>query len=374
MNIPARPVDLAACRALVDDLRAPNPKRYFVDATLSGVVGWWAYGAAVATSSLPMAALWITVSCLAMFRVLAFIHELFHQQQMHWFRGHWHVIAGIPLLLPLLLYLPVHQAHHSSRAYGTLQDGEYEQFAGRAYSTVTKLLALNLLIPLALVIRFGLLTPLSFAVPWVRNELIPRFLHLSLRVPFKVSETSGKWQREHRFIEIACMFVAWALCVLAAGTHSRVAIVWAVLIVGIAMLNTLRAAGATHLYDEHPGGRNAVEQMKDSLNVEGNTLSTWLLCPVGLQYHALHHLAPYVPYHHLEEAHRRLMARLPESSDYRRATVNSVWKGWNRVATTMPVCDRLLAVGTLDVASTLQPELDNGQVPPRREEATSARG
>jgi fatty acid desaturase len=41
-----------------------------------------------------------------------------------------------------------------------------------------------------------------------------------------------------------------------------------------------------------------------------------LLFPVGLRYHALHHLFPTMPYHNLGEAHRRLSSGLPPDSPY----------------------------------------------------------
>ena len=41
-----------------------------------------------------------------------------------------------------------------------------------------------------------------------------------------------------------------------------------------------------------------------------------LWAPVGLRYHALHHLLPSLPYHSLPEAHRRLAAQLGSGSTY----------------------------------------------------------
>jgi exodeoxyribonuclease VII large subunit len=41
-----------------------------------------------------------------------------------------------------------------------------------------------------------------------------------------------------------------------------------------------------------------------------------LLAPVGLRYHALHHLMPSMPYHDLPEAHRRLARELGTGSTY----------------------------------------------------------
>jgi fatty acid desaturase len=45
--------------------------------------------------------------------------------------------------------------------------------------------------------------------------------------------------------------------------------------------------------------------------------------PVGLRYHALHHLFPFLPYHNLGKAHARLMAQLPPGSAYHAVSCDS---------------------------------------------------
>ena len=60
-----------------------------------------------------------------------------------------------------------------------------------------------------------------------------------------------------------------------------------------------------------------VDQLTDSVNIVGQPIITELWFPIGLKYHALHHLFPSLPYHALGEAHRRLMAELPADSPYR---------------------------------------------------------
>jgi fatty acid desaturase len=237
----------------------------------------------------------------------------------------------VPLLLPLLLYLPIHQAHHNAQAYGTGRDGEYEQFKGRLVGMTLRLLGLNLLLPLALLVRFAILTPLGAVVPLVRREVIPAFVHLSLRMPFKAPEMRGAAAAEARWVEVACMLWAWLLLAgLFGGQHVLVGM-WALVLVTVATLNTVRALCSTHLYVEQPRGRDTLGQLADSLNIDGNGLLTKLLCPVGLQYHALHHLAPYLPYHALPQAHRRLMAQLPPDSLYHRVTVPNLYQGWRRL-------------------------------------------
>jgi fatty acid desaturase len=68
-----------------------------------------------------------------------------------------------------------------------------------------------------------------------------------------------------------------------------------------------------------------VDQLEDSINLMGMPVVTELFFPVGLRYHALHHLFPTLPYHHLAEAHRRLLAALPEGSSYHRTVAPGFW-------------------------------------------------
>jgi fatty acid desaturase len=69
-----------------------------------------------------------------------------------------------------------------------------------------------------------------------------------------------------------------------------------------------------------------LEQTLDSLNYPRRPWITELWGPVGLRYHALHHLFPSLPYHTLPEAHRRLIERLPADSPYRSTERVALWR------------------------------------------------
>ena len=56
-----------------------------------------------------------------------------------------------------------------------------------------------------------------------------------------------------------------------------------------------------------------------------------LWAPVGLRYHALHHLLPSMPYHSLGEAHPRLVAHLGFDSTHQKSNYPSLprlSRGW----------------------------------------------
>ena len=327
---PPSPVNLDTVRVLVADLREARPAVYFADLLFSASVGWLLFALAVLAVpwSIKLAA--FAVSSVLLYRALAFIHELFHQQAMKGFRATWHALAGVPLLIPFLLYLPIHQGHHSARSYGTVHDGEYDQFHGRFRRMTLKLFALNLALPLALWVRFAVLTPLSALLPGVRRKVIPEFVHMALRMPFRAAEVKASARREAYWVEAFCALFGWALVALAVTGHAAVLLWWAAQVIAIATLNTVRALCSTHLYVEDTEGRDARGQLLDSLNVGGGLLTT-LLCPVGLRYHALHHIAPYLPYHALGVAHARLLQRLPAGSEYHLVSVDTLREGWDRL-------------------------------------------
>jgi fatty acid desaturase len=66
--------------------------------------------------------------------------------------------------------------------------------------------------------------------------------------------------------------------------------------------------------------------MLDSVTLDNDSLLAVLINPVGLRYHALHHLFPSLPYHNMRAAHKRLMQHLPANSPYRRTVEHSLWK------------------------------------------------
>jgi fatty acid desaturase len=86
--------------------------------------------------------------------------------------------------------------------------------------------------------------------------------------------------------------------------------------VAIVLLNSVRTLGA-HRYFGDGGQMTFLDQLRDSVNYPNRPWITALWGPLGLRFHALHHLFPSMPYHEMGKAHRRLMAHLPANSPYR---------------------------------------------------------
>ena len=89
-------------------------------------------------------------------------------------------------------------------------------------------------------------------------------------------------------------------------------------------MNSLRTLGA-HAY-RNPGDvkMSVADQFLDSVDVTGGILSPFW-APVGLRFHATHHLFPQMPYHNLGTAHDLLFKELSDNSLYLSATRKTLW-------------------------------------------------
>jgi len=102
-------------------------------------------------------------------------------------------------------------------------------------------------------------------------------------------------------------------------------------IAGVAVINQVRTLVA-HLWENDGEPLTVTAQYLDSVNVPTPGFMAYLWAPIGLRYHALHHLLPSLPYHALNEAHRRLSDALEEASAYHKANYPSLRGLMHRLA------------------------------------------
>ena len=121
---------------------------------------------------------------------------------------------------------------------------------------------------------------------------------------------------EDTFWELFTCFRAWVMLGLVFfGVMPWVRLPKLLLLaMAVLTINHIRTLVA-HRYRSDGERVSHLEQFQDSTNITGGWM-TELWCPLGLRYHALHHLFPGIPYHNLGTAHRRLVARLPKGSIY----------------------------------------------------------
>ena len=248
------------------------------------------------------------ISGILFFRAGTFIHEIVHmpRRQMVWFKRAWNLLLGIPMLTPWILYRN-HIEHHNHRTFGTPDDGEYLPLAASPAAETLKYLVQAPLLPLFVIVRFGVLGPLSWLDPRLR-EWVLTTVSAAVSNPYYRKRFPKQDEAHLKVVEAMCF--AWLVTLgglLWYGTIRFQHLLMAYLLLAWTLgLNWVRNLAA-HGYANPGTEMSPAAQVCDSINVTGQTWLTVLLFPVGLRYHALHHLFPALPYHNLGAAHRRLM-------------------------------------------------------------------
>ena len=314
---------LKTAAELSRDLHAVRPGIYWADLTASALIGYAALFFALSVqSSLAMVGCAL-IAVLALYRGLSFIHEISHMKHadLPWFRWGWNLLIGIPMLVPSFMYEGVHNLHHAKTRYGTINDPEYLPLALMKPWTLPLFLIVSALAPVALLIRFALLSPLSLVVPSLRRAVTDRYSALAINPSFRRRLPEGAAKRQWEVLE--ALTSVWAVALVLAVAIGLISLrAFAVVLIvasGVAVINQVRTLVA-HLWENDGEAMSVTAQYLDTVNVPPPTLLPALWAPVGLRYHALHHLLPSVPYHALGEAHRRLTRALETGSTYHEAS------------------------------------------------------
>lgn len=315
-------------RQIVKDLFAPRPVVYWTDFLLSMGIGSICFRMEHRRAepfSLFQISLYI-IACLAFYRAALFIHELVHLRDDSFrnFRIAWNVLCGIPFLMPSFLYY-THMAHHARKHYGTPDDGEYLPLGTQPAREILKYLTQPFLIPILGVLRFLVFTPLAWISPGFRRVVEQRASSMVMDPGYVRPLPTRQELRYWRLQEAGCfLYAAFAATLFIVGRlHWSLLLQGYLTALGILMVNHVRTLGA-HRFTHRGETMTFVDQLVDSLNYPRRPVISALWGPVGLRFHALHHLFPSMPYHSLPEAHRRLMAQLPADSPYRQTECPSL--------------------------------------------------
>ncbi|MEO6579973.1 MAG: fatty acid desaturase [Sphingomicrobium sp.] len=330
--------DKAMLRAAADltrQLNAPSKAIYWSDMLGSALIGYGALVLAIATNVGPLSVIAGLVAVLALYRAGLFIHEITHLKAgaLPGFRLAWNAIVGVPMFVPSFMYEGIHNMHHAKIRYGTVEDPEYLPLALMKPWTLPVFVVAALLAPIALIFRYAVLTPLSLLIPRLRTLVVGRFSGLQINPLFRRKPPEGDFARQWAWMEGAAS--VWAIALVAMVATSviplRAFLIFLGVASGVMLLNQLRTLVA-HLWENDGEPMSVTEQYLDTVNVPPPGIWAELWAPVGLRYHALHHLLPGIPYHALSVAHRRLRTEMAIESAYHEANHRGLWPLVGRLA------------------------------------------
>lgn len=208
--------------------------------------------------------------------LLILLHDAVHG---HIARPRWlndaliNVFAGIPALLPVEMYRPLHLLHH--RTVGTDQDPERRLLYARQHWRCRPLRSTALLRQLLgdLLVINGVRTLRA----WRQDSAPPRVCALTIAL-------AG----------------AWVLCLAAAAVHAPLPTLKALLLWFVPLLTVTQLLQKLRSYAEHSGGPNVTPLWPHwtySWNVGAIGRAT--LWPYNINYHREHHDAPRLRWHEL---------------------------------------------------------------------------
>ena len=327
------PLDLSYSslrKRFADELRA-RKSVYWPDMLASMAIGWSSFALALRYQSYPALSVALSVvTVFALYRAVLFIHEITHlkREAIPGFETAWNLTVGVPLLVPSMMYIGSHSDHHRRAIFGTATDPEYEPMG---HWTPTRVILSGfpmLLVPLALLLRWAVIGPISYLIPPFRRVVVERLSALVINPRYRRKPPQGPALLRWAFQEVGTALYAWALIIATWKGVSPLAWIahFYAIVAGILAINHVRTLAA-HRYIGLGEEVTREGQLLDSVNLVSDSPWTLLVAPVGLRYHALHHILPGLPYHSLGAVHRALCKELPAGSSYHSTSIHSVGEG-----------------------------------------------
>ncbi|MDX2072965.1 MAG: fatty acid desaturase [Alphaproteobacteria bacterium] len=324
-------LDLAKLLPEMQPYLQPNKIFYFIDFLITFLIGnvCLVLAAMEETGSLIQFVL-IIIASLALFRMTIFMHEIYHlNKKLGWTGMMYNLFHGFLHKVPLYNY-NTHLYHHLPRTYGTMEDAEYDNLGHRGpfYILVFSPFVVSLFLPLFLIIRWGII---PFLLPFIGSNgrtFVFRYMStLALNLKYVRPLPTDAEKKEWYLQDAGCAVYTLATAVLLYTGVLPITLmgVWCAAIYLTSVINYYRVI-MSHRYISNFTQTSHKQQIIDSTTLPPTLFNT-LFFPVGLRYHALHHMFPQIPYHNMEAAHRHLLTILPKNHPYHATILKNYCSG-----------------------------------------------
>ncbi|WP_417790213.1 fatty acid desaturase family protein [Terasakiella pusilla] len=326
--------DIQFAYRLIKEFETPNPWIYWLDLVGTIVLFWSSLFLSFTYDDFLLKCVFELISIFSLYRGMLFVHEITHLKKntVPGLSIFWNCALGIPLLMPSYIF-ESHHDHHARERYATDQDPEYDFYTTSPISVLLLYLSSGLYMPFVLIVRQSILVPLSYFIRPVRTFLDEQGSGATIHNRYRRRKPTNKtklltWRCVEALSALSCL--SWIGLTIAGWipwpffAHLLVAAIFAF------TLNNFRAV-TSHRFALTKGPYDFDKQVSDSLNFDQGKLWVHLWAPVGMRYHALHHLFPNLPYHNLTKAHQKLLRELPSHSPYRNVNQAHYWGAFKQL-------------------------------------------
>ncbi|WP_419172451.1 fatty acid desaturase family protein [Halobacteriovorax sp.] len=300
-----------------------NKSRVWFDLIINAVIGWSAFFYTCFHFNI----ISFLLAIFFIYRGTLLVHEVSHiAKKIKGYRLAFNLLFGWPNAYPVYLG-DAHLFHHGKRTYGTTRDPEYKYISSFDFLTLLRPFFSSLLLPFIQIIRFGIY-PLSYLFLnkeqriWTYQNISTLAFSMDYKRPYRKEEEISRMIRN----DLMCMLYKFVIgcAIYLSILPFEIIWVWYSVVVISSTLNMYRAL-FNHLYtNESLTPMGWEDHLLDTVTIESGP-SSFFIFVNGLNYHAIHHLFPELPYTNLAKAHRELMQKLPDDHIYKHNTFSSIF-------------------------------------------------
>ncbi|MDR3501698.1 MAG: fatty acid desaturase [Legionella sp.] len=304
-------------RSHMQHLKKINKTIYWLDLFLTALFAWTLFVLACQTKNMFLSIVFLGMSSIFFYRGLSFVHEVTHHApHIKGYRVAWNLLFGMAFLYPSYVY-ENHLLHHRMDHYGSSKDAEYFIINKKLSGLFRFLFWGQFVMPAKLIIR-SLIFPLVFISEKFSNFYEMHLCGFYLNPEYEKKPLSKRIKKNLYKEDLRCTLFAYMILglIFAHQLPAYIILYWYSAAFILSFINSIRVVVCTHNYN-YLSPRDRAEQIIDTFTLDKGLILPGLIAPIGLRYHALHHLFPGIPYHSLGKAHRMVCEAFPNNTAYK---------------------------------------------------------